>query len=156
VSSVEENDSRDQLNRGEKVSGQFVVAGRDGAKVFDFIEKALDEVALAVEREIAISLDLAVGFWGNHGRDFPLRESVDEWISVVGLVSDQGLRIGAFNQVLRASQIVDLSRREHQIGGIAQGINKSVDLRRQPAARSADGLVATFFERRRYVDERAQ
>jgi hypothetical protein len=42
------------LNGGEKISGQFVVAGRDGAKVLNFVEEALDEIALAVERNLAI------------------------------------------------------------------------------------------------------
>src|ERR1700687_4497041 len=71
------DDSRDQLNGGEKISGQFVVAGRDGAKVLNFVEEALDEIALAVERKIAIPFGLAVGFWGNHGCDFPLRKGDD-------------------------------------------------------------------------------
>jgi hypothetical protein len=37
------------LDRCEKISGEFVVARRNGAKVLNFIEEALDEVALAVE-----------------------------------------------------------------------------------------------------------
>jgi hypothetical protein len=40
---------------------------------------------------------------------------------------------------------VDLACREHQIGGVAQGVDESVDFRGQSAARSADGLVAPFF-----------
>ena len=145
LSSVEKDDSRDELNCGEEISGEFVVAGRNGAKVLNFVEEALDEVALSVEHEIALSLDLAVGFWGNHRRDFPPSKGIDQRIGVVGLVSNQCLRIGVFNQVLRASQIVDLACREHQIGGVAQGVDESVDFRGQSAARSADGLVAPFF-----------
>ena len=33
--------------------GEFVIGGGDGTKVLEFVEEALDEVALAIEREIA-------------------------------------------------------------------------------------------------------
>ena len=100
LSSVERDDSRDQLDRCEKVSGEFVIAGRNGSKVLNFIEEALDEVALAVKCEIAIAFGLSVGFGRNYRRDFSLRKAIDERISVVGLVCDQGFRIGIFNQGL--------------------------------------------------------
>jgi hypothetical protein len=106
--SVEKDDSSDQLDGCERIQGEFVVAGRNGSKVLNFVEEALDEVALAVKCEIAIAFGLSVGFGGNYGRDFSLRKAIDERISVVGLVSDQGFRIGIFNRVLGASQIVDL------------------------------------------------
>jgi len=48
----------DQLDSGEEISSEFVVARGDGAVVFDFIEEALDEIALAIEHEIAIALRL--------------------------------------------------------------------------------------------------
>jgi len=55
-----------------KILGEFVVARRDGREVLNFIEEALDEIALAVECEIAIALGLSIGFGGNYGRDFSL------------------------------------------------------------------------------------
>jgi hypothetical protein len=133
------------LNCGEEISGEFVVTGRNGAEVLNFIEKALDEIALAVKREIAIPLGLTVGLWRDHWRDVAPGEGADQLIGVVSLVCDQSIRIGIFDQVFRASQIVGLSRREHQIGGIAQSIDQSVDFGGQPAARAADGLITVFF-----------
>jgi 3-deoxy-D-arabino-heptulosonate 7-phosphate (DAHP) synthase class II len=68
LSSVEKDDSRDQLDRCEKISGEFVIAGRDGSKVLNFIEEALDEVALAVKvrnRNRVWSFDR---IWGNYRR----------------------------------------------------------------------------------------
>ena len=52
------------MNAGEEISGEFVVACGDGAKVLEFVEEALDEIALAVEREVASPRDLAIGLWG--------------------------------------------------------------------------------------------
>ena len=63
------------MNCGEKISGEFVIAGRNGAKVLNLVEEALDEVTFAVECEIAIALGLPVGFGGNYRRDLPLCEA---------------------------------------------------------------------------------
>ena len=76
LSSVEEDDSGGELNSGEKISGEFVVACGDGAKVLEFVEEALDKVAFAIECEVAIPRRFAVGFWGNHRGYSPLSESV--------------------------------------------------------------------------------
>ena len=43
------------MDAGEEISGEFVIARGDGAKVLEFIEEARDQVAFAVEREVAIS-----------------------------------------------------------------------------------------------------
>jgi hypothetical protein len=59
--------------------------------VLNFIEEALDEVALAVKCEIAIAFGLSVGFAANYRRDFSRRKAIDEQIGVAGLVCDQGL-----------------------------------------------------------------
>ena len=118
------------MNSSEEISGEFVVACGDGTKVLEFVEEALDEITFAVEREVAIPRGLAIGFRGNHGGDLPPAESIDQRISVVSLVADQSLRIGAIDQGLRAGQIVGLPRREHQRDGIAKGIDEGVDFGR--------------------------
>ena len=46
---------------------EFVVARGDGPIVLDFVEEPLNEISLAIEREIAIALHLAVGFGGITG-----------------------------------------------------------------------------------------
>jgi hypothetical protein len=81
----------------KKFRARLSVAGRNGLKVLNFMEEALDEVALAVTCEIAVAFDRSVGFGGNYGRDFSLGKALDQRISVVGLVCDQGFRIGIFN-----------------------------------------------------------
>ena len=133
------------MNSSEEISSEFVVACGNGTKVREFVKEALDEIAFAIEREVAIPRGLAIGLWGNHGGDLSPVESVDQRISVVGLVADQGPRIGAIDQRLGTSQIVGLPRREQQCDGVAQGIDERVDLGGQSAAGSANRLFAVFF-----------
>jgi len=133
------------LNSGKEIPSKFVVARGDGAKVLEFVEEALDEIAFAVECIVACALDFAVGLWRDHRGDFALGESVDQRIGVVGLISEQGAWIGAVDQRLRAGQIVRLPRRKHQFDRIAQGIDQGVDFGGQSAAGSADRLPAVFF-----------
>jgi hypothetical protein len=129
----------------QKVSRQLVVARGDGTKVLEFIEEALDEIALAIEREIAGRWRLTVGFGRDHRGDVSLGKIVAERIGVVGFVGDQSLRIDLCEQRLRASQIVSLTRREHHIDGIAERIDEDVNFAGQSAAGSADRLLAVFF-----------
>ena len=67
MSSVEQDDSRSELNSGQEYFGELVVACRDGSKMLEFIEEALDEVAFAVEREIAALGILRFAFGGITG-----------------------------------------------------------------------------------------
>ena len=113
--------------------------------MLDFVEEALDEIALAIEREITIALHLAVGLWRNHWNDCPLIERIDQLIGVVSLIADEGARISCFKQEFCAREIMVLPWRQHQAEGIAQGIDKRMDFGGQSSARSADGLHAVFF-----------
>jgi hypothetical protein len=113
--------------------------------VLDFVEEALDEIALAIEREITIALYLAVGLWRDHWSDCPLIERFDQRIGVVSLIADERTWIGILEQRLRASQVMVLPWRQHQAERIAQGIDERMDFGGQSSARSADGLRAVFF-----------
>jgi hypothetical protein len=113
--------------------------------VLEFVEEALDEVAFAIEREIASPLGLSVGLWWDDRSDSSLGQGVDKRIGVVGLVADQGIWMGGFDQRLGTSQIVGLTGREHQVDRIAEGIDERVDFGGQSAAGSADRLPAVFF-----------
>jgi hypothetical protein len=113
--------------------------------VLEFIEEALDEIAFTIEREIAGPRRLAIGFRRDHRRDVSLGESIEERIGIVCLIANQDLRISPLKQWFCASQIMSLPRREHQINGIAESIDKDMNFGGQPAAGSADCLLAVFF-----------
>jgi hypothetical protein len=55
--------------------------------VLELIEEALDEVAFAVEREIAQPLGLAIGLGRDDRGDCPLGEDADERVCVISLVA---------------------------------------------------------------------
>ena len=133
------------MDASEKISGELVVTRRDGAKVLQFIEESLDEIALAVEDEVTRRRCLTIGFGRDHRIDVSLGKSVAERIGVVCLVSDQRLWFDCFEQRLRASQIVNLTWRELHIDGIAERIDEDVNFGGQSTTGSADGLFAIFF-----------
>jgi hypothetical protein len=133
------------LDTCEEISGEFVVACRDSAKVLEFVEEAFDEIALAIEREVAAARCLAIGFRRDHRDDLSFCERVEQRIGIVGLVAEKGRWIGPFEQRLCATQIVGLPGREHHIDGVAESIDQKVDFGGQSAARSADRLLAVFF-----------
>lgn len=133
------------MDAGEKVSGKLVVSRCDGAKVLEFVEEALDEVTLAVEGEVAWQRNRAAGMGRNDRSDLPVGEGFDEGIGVIGLVTDQSRWIGILEQRLCTSEVAGLSRRKHQLHGIAQRIDERVNFGAQSAARPADRLLAVFL-----------
>src|SRR6202030_566208 len=79
-SSVEQDDSRDQLDGGEKISSKLVVSRGDSSVMLDFVEEPLDEISLAVEHKITIALHLSVSFC----RDYPRhRRARGLWWSIL-------------------------------------------------------------------------
>jgi hypothetical protein len=77
-----------------KISGDLIVACGDGAEVLEQIEEPLDQIALAIEREVASPLDLSIVLGWNHRTDSPLGENFDERIGVISFVANQGLWVG--------------------------------------------------------------
>ena len=132
-------------NASEKRIGELVVACGDAAVLLQGVEEPLDEIALAVEGKVTGRRCLTVGFRRDHRSDFALGESVAERIGIVCLVTDESFRIDPFEQRLRASQIMGLTRREHHLDGIAERIDEDVNFGGQSAAGPADRLFAVFF-----------
>jgi hypothetical protein len=133
------------VDAGEEVFGKLVIACCDSAKVLEFVEEALDEVALAIKGEVAWQRNCAAGMGRNDRRDLPFGQGFDEGIGIIGLVTDQSRWIGVLEQGLCTSEVAGLAWRKHQRDGIAQGIDERVNLGAQSAARSADRLLAVFL-----------
>jgi len=133
------------VNAGEESFGELVVTRGDGAEMFELVEETLDEIAFAIEGEVAPTRGFPVGFrWDDWG-DCSIVEGGDEGVGVERLVGDQSARIDGSDQRFCASQIVILARAEHHLDRIAEGVDERVDLGGQSAAGSANGLRAVFF-----------
>ena len=147
MSSFKPSQSADQVKSCEIVSCGLFITGGDAAKVLDGIEEPLDEIALAVEREIAVAFDPAVRFRRDHGFDGTHFQNLDEAVAVVTLVAEERCRLDLSHKRSRLRDVVYLSSRQAEREGISQGVDDGMDFCRQAAARAAYGLVLAPFLR---------
>ena len=133
------------VDGGEEIAGEFVVSGGDGAVLFEFVEEPLDEVAFAIEDEVARARGLAAGLGRDDWGDSPSGEELDEWIGIVGLVGEHASGSTSSIRWLGLAEILSLARREQKLDRVAERIDQGVDFGGQSAAGSADGLRAVFF-----------
>ena len=143
--SVEEDGGAGELNAGEESLGEFVVTSGDGSEMLEHVGKTLDEIALAVEGEIACARGFSVRFGWDDWGDRSIVEGGNEGVGVESLVGDQSAGRDGFDQRFGTSEIVILAGAEHHLDGIAEGIDERVNFGRQSAAGSADGLRTVFF-----------
>src|SRR5208337_617918 len=133
------------LNPSEENLGELVVTRGDGPEMLELVEETLNQIAFAVEGEIACARGFSVRFGWDDWGDRSIVEGGDEGVGVEGLVGDQSAGRDGFDQRFGTSEIVILARAEHHLDGIAEGIDERVNLGRQSAAGSADGLRTVFF-----------
>jgi|ERR1700748_758076 hypothetical protein len=122
------------MDASEKISGELVVTRCDSSKVFEFVEEAFDEVAFAIEDEIARQWKRAAGVGRNDRSDLPVGQGFDEGVGIVGLVANQGRRIEIREQRFCTGEIAGLAWRKHQLHGIAQRIDERVNFGAQSTA----------------------
>lgn len=135
------------MDRGEKISRGFVVAGGDGAILFELAEEILDEMTRLVGILVEIALNFAVAPGRNNERFSAGKQRFnDTFVGVEGFVSQQGIGFHVGQQCVGALQIMGLSRRQQKPQRIAKGIDKCVNLGAQPAFAAPDRFVfARFF-----------
>ena len=145
MSSVEPEQYANERHGSNESIGELVVARRDGPVLLEFAEEALDEVALAIEGKIGFAGLAAIGFRRDDGRDAALSERRDQRVGVIALVGEECVRLDLIEQRHRLCDVVRLPRRQRQRHGVAERIDDGVNLGRQPAAGTADGLVLAIF-----------
>ena len=129
------------MNTGEEVAGGLFVARGDGPERLERIGESFDKVAFGVERESQARFVLRLAFGGMTG-NATHREAVDEAVRVVVFVADERLWRDVRSQRRGLGDVVNLATGQAD----RQRVAKSVDFRRQAAARAADGWVfAPFF-----------
>ncbi len=79
------------------------------ARKLELAEETLNEIAFAIEGEVARARGFSVGFGWHDRDDRSIVEGGDEGVGVESLVGDQGAGIDGFDERLSASQIVILA-----------------------------------------------
>lgn len=70
------------MDEGEEGAGEFIIAGGDSSKVFEFIEESFDKVSFFVEVGVVISLNFTSDSrWNNR-----LSAGVEDVISIVAFI----------------------------------------------------------------------
>src|SRR2546430_8750921 len=82
--SSEPQPHRGELDHGEEVGGELVVASSDAAEVLQLREEALDQVALAVEALAEAGFPAPVAL-GRDGRGALVLDQLADAIGVIGL-----------------------------------------------------------------------
>jgi hypothetical protein len=74
---------------GKEVGGGFVVTRGDASEVLEFIEEALDEIALSVEGAVDRALDLAVRTGRDVSSAAAASDQIDKGARVIAAIGDE-------------------------------------------------------------------
>ena len=115
--------------------------------MFEFVEEALDEVALAVALQIDGSDDPNVALAGDVGGCPQRGEEVDDRAGAVAAVGDRlASWAQAVDQAWQSGFVGGLPRGQQQSNRQTHGIDDGVDFGAQSATRTANGVIlAPFF-----------
>ena len=128
------------------VACELVEACGDPSEVFQFVEEALDEIALAVDLAVDDTTNPDVALRGNVSRSAAGLDELDdragEETTVGNHMAGQGK---AFDQLRKGSLVGRLARRENQAHRQTLVIHNGMDLGAQSSTRTADGVIRTPF-----------
>ncbi len=122
------------METGEVVACGFFVAGGDATKMLDGIEEPFNEVSFAVEREVAVALDLPVRFGRDNRLNGPLLKVLDEGIAVISFVAKHCFGLDLSREGFSLCDVVRLAPGEADRERVSQSIDNGVDFGRQAAA----------------------
>lgn len=126
----------------EALIGLFVSCG-DASEPFEIAKEVFDEMTPSIHGEIARDWRLAICLGGDHSLCSDRVQQPAQPVVVEALVGKQGLHLDAVDQAVSGDAVMTLARQEREAGKRAERIDESDDLRRQAAARAADGLTAS-------------
>ena len=114
-------------------------------KCSSLVKKPFDEVALAIQGKVGVSLLKAICLGRNDWLYSPLLKGFDQGIGIIGFVSQERFGVDLTQQRLGLTDVGRLARSKRQSDQIAECIDDGMDLGGQSAAGAADGLILTFF-----------
>ena len=127
---------RREDDRCEEVSSELVVARGDSAQMFEFVEEALDEVALAVAFRIDGANDTHVALAWDMGGCSHHGEQLDDRARTVAAVGDRlAGRAQAVDQAGQGGFVGSLTGGQQQPNRQTHGIDDRVDFGGPPRER---------------------
>ena len=126
---------RGELDHGEEIGGELVIASGNAAEVLQFGEEPLDQVAFAVQPLAEAGFPLAVALRRDVGRGTLVLDQFADAVGVVGLVGQHdGARPKVVKQLVCDLPVVRLPGGQAEPDREPLRIDDDVDLGREPAA----------------------
>ena len=137
-----------ELDHGEERRAELVVARGDASVIFEFVEEALDEVALLVEPGAEADRTFAIGLGRDVGPAAALADHRAQPVGVIGLVAEHHLALAhTVEQLGRCLDVVVVAGRDDQLDRQPVAIGQSMDFRSKTApAASQTSIRVAFFK----------
>ena len=134
-------DRGDEVDDGGEAFVGLLVARGNASKGFYAAEEVFDEVPPLVFFSVMLGISAGPLAERNDGLHVVGAQSFAQPAGIKSLIADQGQAIDAGHESVEAGDVVPLAWQEHEADQIAERIDDHRDLRRQAAARFADGLI---------------
>ena len=124
------------VDHGREAGIGFFVARGDASKRLDGAEEVFDKVAPLVLFRVVRGVSTGPRAQRNDGLDACAGQALAQPAGIC-LVADEG---DAGHENIKAGDVMPLARQQHEADEIAERVDERCNLRRQAAARLADGL----------------
>lgn len=108
--------------------------------MFEFVQEALDLVALLVKIGVVWTLDLAIAFRWDDDFGSGVCNPVAQMVGIVTFVGQNGSGLETVDKIMSKGDVIALSRTGNQADRKAKRFRRSMDFRRQSAARPTQAL----------------
>jgi hypothetical protein len=134
-------DGGDEIEDGGEALVGLLVARGNASKGFYAAEEVFDEMPPLVFFSVMLGISAGPLAERNDGLHVVGAQSFAQPAGIKSLIADQGQAMDTGHESVKADDVVPLARQEHEADQIAERIYDHRDLRRQAAARFADGLI---------------
>ena len=134
-------DGGDEVDDGGEAFVGLLVARGNASKGLYAAEEVFDEMPPLVFFPVVLGISAGPLAERDDGLHVVGAQSFAQPAGIKSLVADQGQAIDAGHESVEAGDVVPLARQEYEADQIAERIDDHGDLRRQAAARFADGLI---------------
>ncbi len=128
------------MDKPGKASGKFVEAGKHPTKLLEFVEKAFDEMAFAVEPGVIVALNFGTLVWRDNRRCMVLEDKVNKGLCRISSIGDDVQGFEAGDERFCLSNIMTLPCCEAQAQGVTRCIYTGMDFTGEPASVASEGL----------------